>query len=215
MSQADAKQFAPATERNRESILEVLRQVLPEDRLVLEIASGTGEHAAFFVPQLQKYWLPTDVSLEAISSIAAWRQELPEDKLLAPILLNVSSDDWAEQLQKRLSKLSPVTDPLGAIVNINMIHISPWPATLGLLSGASQLLPPGGILYLYGPYLQAGLVMAPSNIAFDEMLKARNPEWGLRNLEAVIEQAERSGLRHQSTVSMPANNLSVIFQKGA
>ena len=214
MSHTDAKQFAPATERNREPILKVLEQVLP-DGLVLEIASGTGEHAAFLASRLNRYWLPTDVSLEALGSITAWRKELSNPKLLAPIMLDVSRR-WTEQLQIPLARLNssagPLNDGLSAIVNINMIHISPWSSTLGLLSGAGQLLPPGGILYLYGPYLQSGVPTALSNTAFDEMLKARNPEWGLRNLETVIKQAEQSGLRHQKTVSMPANNLSVIFQ---
>ncbi len=218
MSPTDAKQFAPATERNREPILAVLKQVLPENGLVLEIASGTGEHAAFLAPRLDCYWLPTDVSPEALSSIAAWRDELSNPSLLAPVGLDVSSSGWTEQLQIHLTKLSLDAGPLNpgslsAIVNINMIHISPWSSTLGLLSGAGQLLSPGGILYLYGPYFQTGVPTAPGNSAFDEMLKARNPEWGLRNLETVIGQAEQLGFRHQQTVSMPANNLSVIFQK--
>ncbi len=211
--QPDARQFAPATDRNREPILEVLKQALPATGLVLEIASGTGEHASFFTPQLApRYWLPSDANADALASIQAWRQVTPSHALLSPIALEVSQSDWPQIVQSSESRLS-VDAPLTAIVNINMIHISPWSATLGLMAGAGALLSPGGILYLYGPYKQQGIHTAPSNEAFDDMLKARDPNWGVRYLEDVVAAAARHGLQWQEAIAMPANNLSVIFKR--
>jgi SAM-dependent methyltransferase len=211
---SDARQFAPAVERNREPILAVLKQVLPPTGLVLEIASGTGEHAAFFAPQLSpRYWQPSDISPEALASIRAWQQQTPCSRLLPPIPLEVSQN-WAAAIQTELEQVCRRgAAALSAIVNINMVHISPWSATLGLMAGAEQLLPPGGVLYLYGPYRQTGVPTAPSNEAFDEMLRERNPAWGLRNLQAVIDIASRHGIQHRETLPMPANNLSVVFER--
>jgi hypothetical protein len=213
--QPDARQFAPATERNREPILAVLQQVLPASGLILEIASGTGEHASFFAPQLApRYWLPSDANADALASIRAWQQRTSSKFLLSPIALEVSQSDWPQSVRESEIFLG-VDAPLAAIANINMIHISPWAATLGLMAGAGALLPPGGILYLYGPYRQKGQHTAPSNEAFDEMLKARDPNWGVRHLEDVIAAANRHGLRCQEAIAMPANNLSVIFKREA
>jgi Protein of unknown function (DUF938) len=213
INQPDARQFALATERNREPILGVLKQVLPATGLALEIASGTGEHAHFFAPQLApRYWLPSDANADALASIQAWRQVTLSHSLLSPITLEVSRSDWPQAVLASEARLS-VNAPLTAIVNINMIHISPWSATLGLMAGAGDLLPPGGILYLYGPYKQKGINTAPSNEAFDDMLKARDPNWGVRLLEDVVAVAACHGLQWQETIAMPANNLSVIFKR--
>ena len=194
---------SPATARNRGPILAVLRQYLPASGLVLEIAAGAGEHAVFnaaALPELQ--WQPTDPSPEALVSIAAWRNDAALPNLLPPLRLDAADpDSW------------PVTQA-DAIVNINMIHISPWVAALGLMQGAGRVLPVGGVLALYGPFIEAGVATAPSNLAFNASLKARNAEWGLRRLDEVIALAARHGLGFAARVAMPANNLAVVFRKG-
>lgn len=198
----DARQYAPATERNREPILEVLLEVLPVAGTVLEISSGTGEHAVFFAPRLApRKWLPSDPNPIARASIAAWRQYCPSKNLYPPIALDACDSRWA------------VEQEIVAIANINMIHIAPWAACLGLMAGAKRILPPGGILYLYGPFKQGGKHTAPSNEAFDASLRVQNPQWGIRDLEEVIAVAQSEGFSLVKTVAMPANNLSVIFQK--
>lgn len=200
----DARQYAPATERNREPILAVLREVLPIAGTVLEISSGTGEHAIFFAPRLApRKWLPSDPNPVARASIAAWRQHCPSENLYPPIALDACDSSWA------------VEEEISAIANINMIHIAPWAACLGLMAGAGRHLFPGGILYLYGPFKQAGKHTAPSNEAFDESLQVQNPQWGIRDLEEVVAVAQSEGFSPIKTVAMPANNLSVIFQKNA
>ncbi len=196
------KRHAPATLRNREAIVAVLRDTLPESGVVLEVASGSGEHAVHFAqafPALQ--WQPTDPDAAALASIAAWRAEAPLDNLLPPLMLDAASADW------------PVTQA-DALLCINMVHISLWSATLGLLRGAARLLPPGGPLYLYGPYVQAGIETAPSNLAFDQSLRARNPGWGLRDVADVEAAAAGAGLWLERIVPMPANNLSLIVRRG-
>jgi SAM-dependent methyltransferase len=197
----DARQFAPATERNREPILAVLREDLPERGAVLEVASGTGEHAVHFARALPHLtWQPSDPSPEALASIAAWRESEGSANLLSPLEIDAASDVW------------PVT-AADALVCINMVHISPWVATEGLMRGAGRLLPPGAPLVLYGPYRRAGFPLEPSNAAFDESLKARDPNWGLRVLEDVAECAKAEGLDLARVVAMPANNLTVVFRK--
>ena len=199
-----AARVAPAVARNREPILEVLRRVLPESGLVLEIASGTGEHAAWLSaarPDLS--WLPTDRDDSALASIAAWRETVAQPNLLAPLALD------AER---------PATWPVrraDAVVAINMIHISPWAATQGLVAGAAQILPPGGLLYLYGPFREGGAHTAPSNEAFDADLRARDPAWGVRDLDEVAALAAREVIEFVEIVRMPANNLSVVFRRRA
>lgn len=197
----DPRQFAPATARNREPILALLREELPESGTVLEVASGTGEHAVHFARALPKLsWQPSDPSREALASIAAWRESEGSPNLLAPLELDAASHVW----------------PLAAadaIVCINMVHISPWAATEGLMRGAGHLLSSGAPLILYGPYRRAGFPLEPSNAAFDESLKARDPRWGLRLLEDVAECAKAEGLDLACVVEMPANNLTVIFRK--
>jgi Protein of unknown function (DUF938) len=224
MTQADAKQFAPATQRNREPILAVLQQVLPPEGLVLEIASGTGEHAVFFAPQLfPRYWLPSDADAAALASILAWQQHSPAERLLPPVTLDMSQSDWlgvaktaiAEHQASAAQSAIHIPQDLSitAIVNINMIHISPWSATLGLMAGAEALLPIGGVLYLYGPYRQNEVPTALSNEAFDASLRSRNPAWGLRHLEDVVKVAAQHNLRLNNSIEMPSNNLSVVFER--
>lgn len=194
---------SPSTARNREPILEVLRSCLPERGLVLEIAAGAGEHAlhnAAAFPDLG--WQPTDADDQALASIAARRDHAGTPNLLAPLRLDASDPDgW------------PVARA-DAVVNINMVHISPWSATEGLLAGAGRLLPAGGVLFIYGPYLESWVETAPSNLAFDADLKRRNPAWGLRRLEDVRDLAKSHGLILSERVAMPANNLSLVFRKG-
>lgn len=205
----DQRQYAPATERNRDPILAVLKRVLPPTGTVLEVASGTGQHAAYFAPRLQPLqWLPSDPNPMLRESIAAWREEAQAGNLLAPIVLDASTQPWPVETEANLAALE-----ITAVVNINMIHISPWSAGLGLLAGANRILPPGGVLYLYGPYQRHNGHTAPSNAQFDASLQAQNPEWGVRHLEAVVSAAQKEQLELQEVVEMPANNFSVIFKK--
>lgn len=195
-------QVSPATARNRGPILKVLKPRLPVSGLVLEIASGAGQHAvhcAAALPALR--WRPTDPDPEALASIEAWRRHAGLPNLLPPLRLDASDPgEW------------PV-DLADAMVNINMTHISPWAATAGLMTGAGRLLPCGGVLFLYGPYIEPNIETAPSNLAFDLSLKARNPAWGLRRLDAVTALAAKHGLELSERMAMPANNLSLIFRK--
>jgi hypothetical protein len=211
----DARQYAPATERNREPILNVLLQVLPPTGTVLEISSGTGEHAVFFAPRLApRNWITSDPNPQARASIASWQTHLPAPNLYGPIALDVEDAVWSVE-QDPLPEALPISvlnrDPIMAIVNINMIHIAPWSACLGLMAGAQRVLPLGGILYLYGPFKQGNKHTAPSNAAFDQSLRARDPRWGVRNLEDVIAVAQTHQLAFVKTYEMPANNLSVVF----
>lgn len=197
---AARKLHAPATERNRDAILALLRDELPAAGLVLEVASGSGEHVVHFAaafPALQ--WQPSDPDPAALDSIAAWRAEAALPNLRQPIRLDARAD-WPDVRAD-------------AILCINMVHISPWDATLGLLRGAGNSLPAGGLLYLYGPYVRDGVETAPSNLAFDASLKARDPRWGLRRLEDLIAAADAEGLRFDRFVEMPANNLSLLFRR--
>ena len=195
------RRSSPAAQRNRQPILDVLREVLPPSGLVLEVASGTGEHAAYFAAAFPKLvWQPTDPDPAALGSIEAWRAEARLANLLAPLALDAQAREW------------PI-DAADAILCINMVHISPWSATEGLLRGAGRLLPAGAPLILYGPYRRAGVTTAPSNEAFDESLRARNPQWGLRELETVEAEAGRNGLRLDRVFEMPANNLTIVFRR--
>jgi cyclopropane fatty-acyl-phospholipid synthase-like methyltransferase len=191
---------APAVARNREPILAVLRHVLPERGLVLEIASGSGEHGVYFAAALPGLtWQPTDPDPEARESIAAYRAAMALPNVLPPLALDAAASRW------------PVTKA-DVIVAINMIHIAPWAAE-GLMAGAERLLPAGGVLFLYGPFREHGRHTAPSNAAFDESLRARNREWGVRDLDEVVALASRHGFALEERVAMPANNLSVVFRR--
>lgn len=217
-SPADARQFAPATQRNREPILAVLQRLLPATGTILEVSSGTGEHAVFFAPKLYpRLWLPSDPNPIARASIDAWQQVCPSENLYPAIALDVCDPIWSieQDVPASLTNTNFVSESITAIVNINMIHIAPWAACLGLMAGAERILPPNGILYLYGPYKQHGQPTAPSNEAFDQSLRLQNAEWGVRDLEAVVAVAQAHNLLLLETVAMPANNLSVVFRKQA
>ena len=213
----DARQFAPATQRNREPILAILQRILPPTGTVLEISSGTGEHAIFFAPALHpRQWLPSDPDPIARASVTAWSHECPTENLHPPLTIDAREAVWAiEQPEVRdgLATLDLEQHPIQAIANINMIHISPWAACLGLMAGAERLLPSGSILYLYGPFKQNGQHTAPSNEAFDASLRWQNPQWGVRDLEEVAAIAQSHQLALTEVVPMPANNFSVIFHK--
>ena len=194
------RRTAPAASRNVEPIGDVLEGWLPQQGLVLEVASGTGEHALAFARRFPALtWQPSDPDPLALSSIAAWAEEGPRN-LLSPIALDAASASW------------PVARA-DCILNINMVHISPWPAALGLLDGAGRLLGAGGRLILYGPWLEEGVDPAPSNVAFDRDLKARDPAWGLRTVERFAAEADRRGLDLFERRHMPANNLMLLFER--
>jgi SAM-dependent methyltransferase len=196
-----AARSAPAAARNREPILRVLRDCLPRPTLVLEIASGTGEHAVWFSSALPELtWQPTDLDPEALRSIAAWRDMTGPPNLLPPLLLDVSADIW------------PVAQA-GAVIAINMVHIAPWTATQGLIAGAARVLTQGGMLFLYGPFREGGVHTTASNAAFDADLRARDPSWGLRDLDEITTLASQHGFRTPERIAMPANNLSVVFHR--
>ena len=196
------KRHAPAAGRNREPIAAVLTEELPQAGLVLEVASGTGEHVLHFARTFPKLlWQPSDPEPVSLRSIEAWRAESGLFNLLPPVSLDARAAEW------------PVAEA-DAILCINMIHISPWSAAVGVLRGAGRLLADGAPLYLYGPYRRARVETAPSNEAFDADLKARNPEWGLRALEDLADEAARHGLMLDRVVEMPANNISAVFRKG-
>lgn len=194
---AGERKHAPATLRNRVAIADVLRAVLPRSGTVLEIASGSGEHAAYFAgefPALE--WQPSDPDGAALTSITAWCDGI--DNILPPIDLDAAAPAWA-------------VSHADAVLCVNMLHISPWAATLGLMAGAARVLEPGAPLLVYGPFLQANVPTAPSNIAFDESLRARDPAWGIRSVGTVAEAA--SGFALERTIEMPANNLMLVFRR--
>ena len=199
---SDPRIYYPHVVRNRAPILDVLRRVLPK-ALVLEIASGSGEHAAYFAKELSALlWQPTDPDPDALKSIAAHRAATDAANLLPPLRLDVMSEIW------------PVERARSIVCN-NMIHIAPWAACQELMAGAQRTLSPGGVLFLYGPYKIDGRHTAPSNRDFDIDLKMRNPAWGIRDLADVKDLARRHGFDLAETVQMPANNLSVIFRRRA
>lgn len=207
MTLEDKRRFAPATQRNQDPILSVLQRILPKSGTILEIASGTGEHAVFFSSALKPcIWQPSDPDPILRESILAWKEFSPSEYLRDPLDLDVCTPQWPIEV-------APVDPSISAVVNINMIHISPWEACLGLMAGARRILPSEGILYLYGPFRREGKHIAVSNAQFDESLRLQDPTWGVRDLEAVQEVALSEGLLCQEVVSMPANNLSVIFKR--
>lgn len=197
-----ARLSAPAAERNKEPILAVLRRVLPPRGTVLTIAEGTGQHVAHFAAALPDlHWRPSDPDARSRASIAAWTADLAN--VAPPLDLDVTVSPW------------PLDAAAAAVLCINMIHIAPWRATEALMQGAAALLPAGGVLFLYGPYRREGRHTAPSNEAFDADLRARNPQWGVRDLEAVAAEGAKHGFALREVVPMPANNFSVVFAKTA
>jgi hypothetical protein len=198
---SDDRQYAPATLRNRDVILDVLRDVLPMTGVILEIASGSGEHIVYFARNFSALvFQPSDPEPDALLSVAAWIKAARVTNVCAPIALDASHSVW------------PIASADG-IICINMVHISPWVATLGLMRGAAAILSSGAPLYLYGPYLRQGIATAPSNQAFDRSLRDRNPNWGLRDLEVVAATAQSAGFSRPVITEMPANNLSVVFRR--
>ena len=200
------KRHAPATSRNREPILKVLKQHLPSKGNILEIASGTGEHGVFFAPYFSpQQWIPSDQDPECLASIKSWRRDCSTDNLQSPLTIDVMKENWHQSL---------TSQNIRSLICINMIHISPWEACVGLIKGTSQILPSDGVLYLYGPYKVNNQHTAISNEQFDESLRLRNPLWGIRDLESVAKLAQENDLHLKEKIAMPANNFSLIFEKG-
>ncbi|WP_120076625.1 DUF938 domain-containing protein [Aurantiacibacter odishensis] len=197
-----SKKYAPATERNREPIRQVLKEELPErGGLLLEIAAGTGEHAVYLSNAFPHWqWQPTDPDPEAIASIAVWRDEEGGANLLPPVQLDASASEW------------PV-ERADAMLCVNMTHISPRAATKGLFSAAGRLLDPAAPLIIYGPFLEADVETTQSNLDFDASLRARDPQWGLRDLSWIDAVAEANGLRRTARHAMPANNLMLVYRR--
>ncbi|MCO4771382.1 MAG: DUF938 domain-containing protein [Deltaproteobacteria bacterium] len=196
---------SPSSLRNRDVILDVLRTCAPTRGFALETSAGSGHHSVHFAaafPELQ--WQPTDLSDEALRSIAAFREEAALPNLLAPQRLDVTDATWA-----------PCPDGADLVVSINMIHISPWETAVGLFAGAARVLRPGGVLFTYGPYLVDGEFTAPSNERFEGWLKSLDPSYGQRDLDALNELATAGGLVREQLIPMPANNFSVIYRKPA
>jgi len=198
---SDARRFAPATQRNREPILAVLRRVLPAEGVLLEVASGTGEHAAFFAAALPRLIIqPSDADAQNLASIAAWRDHAGLANLRAPLALDATAERW------------PV-ERADAVLCVNMIHIAPWEACVGLVAGAARLLLPGNPLVLYGPFRRGGRHTSPSNEAFDASLRAEDPAWGVRDVDEVDVVAAAAGLQQSELIDMPSNNLCVVLRR--
>lgn len=199
---ADKRMFSPSAARNSAPILAIMKQVIPKQGNVLEVGCGTGEHAVCFAEAMPDItWQPSDPDLSSRVSTLSWITFKGLNNVHAPLDIDVCSKEWG---------VEPLM-PFDVIISINMIHIAPWQATLGLFAGAGRLLRPDGVLLLYGPFMRNGIHNVPSNEAFDESLKASNPSWGLRNIEDLERVAEASGLRLSDTIEMPANNNVLLF----
>jgi hypothetical protein len=198
---------SPAAERNKQPILEVLRQLLPPQGSALEIASGTGQHAAWFPAGLPGWtWQPTEADAAALPLIAAWTAQAGVSNVRPPLRLDVTAPQWPAE--------GPAfAAPFDAIYCANMLHISPWATCAALMRGAARHLAGKGVLITYGPYLEDGVPAAPGNLSFDQSLRARNPAWGIRRLQDVIREAERAGLSFARRHAMPANNLLLVFAR--
>lgn len=196
-----ARRSAPAALRNREPIAEILSQWLPPTGLILEIASGSGEHAIHFAKRFPEIeWQPSDVHADALASIAAWRKESALPNVRPPLVIDAASADW------------PI-DQADAVLSINMVHISPWTSALGLLDGGARILRPRAPLIMYGPWLKGDIPTVESNLAFDADLKRRDPQWGLRRVEDFAEAAAARGFTLEATRAMPANNLMLLLRR--
>lgn len=203
------KRSAPAVARNRDPILNVLRDVLPEAGTLLEIASGTGEHCVHFAAHLPALrFIPSDLGDEQLASIAAWREECGLDNVLPPRRIDVTRDDWFADADS-----NDAVDAVDAVFCANMIHIAPPAALDGLVRGAARHLKPGGLLITYGPYKMGGRHTAPSNEEFERWLLAQDPTYGVRDLEELIARGAEVGLRHERTIPMPANNFTIVFRR--
>jgi SAM-dependent methyltransferase len=200
----NARRQAPSAQRNAAAILDVLRQILPKSGTVLEIGSGTGEHARAFAPALAPIsWLPSDPDPDQRASIIAWTTDMTGPKPLPPRVIDASSADWDVRPE----------DNIVAITSANVIHISPWSTTQGLVAGAGRILPPGGVLHFYGPFKRGGVHITDSNAAFDATLRARDPAWGVRDLDDIEALAKDAGLELDQVIDMPSNNYSVVFKR--
>lgn len=198
---SDARRHAPAAARNVDFITEVLADWLPERGTALEVASGTGEHVVAFARRFGRLqWQPSDANDDALASIAAWTAESSLQNLSAPLQIDVADADWP-------------LNRADAILSINMVHISAWAASIGLLAGAARLLAPGAPLILYGPWVERGVALAPSNRAFDADLRRRDPDWGLREVESFEAEAAKRGLEMVERRAMPANNLMLLLRR--
>ena len=198
----DLSRRSPAAERNAMPIVAELQRLLPPSGRMLEIASGTGQHAAHFSACLPGWqWQPSDAEADALASIAAWCAGL--DRVRAPVRLDVIAASWPG-----------VDAEVDAIFCANLIHIAPWPCCAALMRGAARHLAPGGVLVMYGPYLEDEVAVSAGNAAFDADLRARDPAWGLRRRADVAAQAERAGLVLRERVAMPANNLLLVWERG-
>ncbi len=199
----DRRMFSPSTERNRCHILPILQRALPDTASVLEVGSGTGEHAVYFCAHMPGlHWQPTEGDPAAIDSITAWISHSGLSNIEAPLELELNSEAWPVQ-------------HADAVVAINVLHYSPWSSTAALFRGAARMLPKGGIVYCYGPYRRNGAHTAPSNAAFDEWLHGIDPRFGVRDLEAVEAEAREHGFLLDEVIEMPANNFSLIFRREA
>ncbi|MEQ8651188.1 MAG: DUF938 domain-containing protein [Kiloniellales bacterium] len=201
----DQKLSSPAAERNQQPLIDALAPRLPRAGMVLELASGPGQHATAFARHFQQLsWQPSDADPRALASIAAWRAESGLENLLAPIALDVMEENWWQA----------VPEQPAAAFSANMTHIAPWAASEGLIAGLAALLPSAAPVVVYGPYLQASVETAPSNLSFDASLRARNPQWGIRSAEDMDALAERHGFAAETRIAMPANNTILTYRKG-
>lgn len=192
---------SPAADRNKESILAQLLSILGQSGTALEIASGTGQHVAWFAAALPHWtWQPTDFDAEMLPVIAQRIAQAGVGNTLPPLRLDVTQPRW------------PCAGKFDAMLCANMLHIAPWDACAGLMAGAARHLAPGGLLVTYGPYFEHGVPPAPSNLAFDASLRERNPAWGIRQLDEVAAEAARHGLALAQRHAMPANNLLLVFE---
>jgi hypothetical protein len=200
---------SPAAERNKQPILDVLRNVLPDRGTALEIASGTGQHATWFAAALPGWtWQPTDADADALPAIAAWTAQAGAVNVHPPLLLDVMAPQWPSQG-------ASFAEPFDAIYCANMLHISPWATCAALMQGSARHLAPQGVLVTYGPYLEDSVPTAPGNLSFDQSLRQRNPAWGIRRIEDVQQEARRAGLVLRARHEMPANNLLLVFGRAA
>ena len=196
-----APDYSPAADRNKQAIPEVLLKVLPERGNALEIASGTGQHVAWFASGLPGWaWLPSDAQPDGFESINAWVTEQDVRNVHSPVVIDVMAPNWL-----------PGQQQFDLIYCANMLHISPWATCAGLMRGSTQHLAPGGRLITYGPYLEDGIVTSPGNLTFDQSLQETNPAWGIRRIEDVKVQAAKAGLQLLSRHAMPANNLLLVW----
>ncbi len=218
LNRSFVKQFSSASERNRQPILGALQCLLPPQGRALEIASGTGQHVAHFAQHLPGWhWQPSDVTGDGFESIAAWCQDAGAHNAAPPVLLDVMAAEWPSATAHPNAYPRPYSPPsfgkdFDLIFCANMLHISPWETCAALMQGAARHLTDTGALVTYGPYLEREVPTAPGNLAFDENLRARNPQWGIRALGDVVAQARLAGLELKERIEMPANNLMLVFK---